>query len=152
MIENRRLTTRELQMLGMAANGMRDQAIAKATGLSPFTVNVMFDKAAQRLGTSTRPRAVIAAFESQQLDLDSFVNDDDLAKINLLTHRQREVLFSMHKKLGSKNREKAIGEELEIKSGTVRNHKQAMYRTVGAGSQTRAVVLGYAAELRGMTF
>ena len=145
-----RLSRRELQVVGMYANGMREGGIACGLGISKRTVSVHRTHIQTKLDTATIADSVVTAFEAQQLDLDSFVNDDDLIKTTTLTRREKEVFAAIfrHRKISS--RISAICDDLVITVSTAGCHILNMNKKLGINSEARAALLYYAADQRGM--
>ncbi|MCB9686447.1 MAG: response regulator transcription factor [Alphaproteobacteria bacterium] len=55
------LTPREVEVLGLVADGLTGPQIAERTGLSRSTVNTHVEHAREKLGTRTRTEAVAVA-------------------------------------------------------------------------------------------
>lgn len=60
-----RLTRRQLQVIGLAAQGLSGKQIARCLGLSRRTVEDHFAAARQRLGAATRAELVAVAMQSR---------------------------------------------------------------------------------------
>lgn len=146
------LTPREAQVFAMYAYGMNNKGIAEMFNISPATIKVHSAHGLSKLDTSSRAYVVIELFKAQRFNIDDYVNDDDLGRINLLSPRELNVFASMYTNKDKYKNTRAVGEELVIELETVRFHKTRMYKKLGISTKTRAIVLGYAAELRGMSF
>jgi DNA-binding CsgD family transcriptional regulator len=144
-----RLSALQLQVIGGYATGLCDSDIAKGLGVDAMTVNKRSTDAQVKLNVCNIGEAVIAAFEGQQLDPDSFGNDDDLIKIKLLTRREREIFGLIYQYRGEYPRNALICGDLVIAPSTLNKHIGNINGKLGIVSQTRAIVLYHYAELRG---
>lgn len=64
-----KLTTREVDVLRLAAAGRRAEQIGKTLGLSSRTVEVHFQKARAKLGATNTTHAVVLALKKRLLEL-----------------------------------------------------------------------------------
>ncbi len=144
------LSERELEIIGMAASGGRDKEIAKKLNLSSNTVRKYFERAAKKFGSCSRSELMVEAFESQQLDIDSFVNEYDLMRLSGLYPRERQVIGLYYKNRNEKSKRGAAAEDISISLHTIITYKKRAFEKLGIHSPRRAIVLGYAAHLRGV--
>ncbi len=160
-LPNDRFTHRQLVVVRMYAAGLTQSAIASELGISIPGVETHVELARRRFKTPTIATTVIAAFESEQLDPDSFVNDDDIGKIELLSDQELEVFKSLYKNREIRYRKPLVRREVtrvysinrpEMANGTVGKLITSMNTKLEIATQTRAIVLGYYAEQRGMSF
>jgi DNA-binding NarL/FixJ family response regulator len=147
-----KLSDRELQILGLYATGLERNEISACTTLSEYTVRAHIRNVRSKLDANSIPDALIKGLDSQQLNIDDFVNDYDLLQLGLLTPRQKEAFFSLYKNRNVGLKNEAISQDMDLGHGTVKIHQYGAFKRLGINSQNRAIVLGYAAEQRGMSF
>lgn len=133
--EEKLLTSRQLEILRLAAMGLSNAEIGEKLKISRDTVKSHFSNRRRyggthkegifaRLDASSRREAVVRAISLGLLDPEKHVEEEELKRMRLLTKRELQILGYLANPTlpSSKTTDRQIGDRLGISRGTVQAH------------------------------
>ncbi|WP_062209985.1 LuxR family transcriptional regulator [Streptomyces sp. NBRC 109706] len=127
-----RLTCRELDVLGLLAQGLSNRLISRRLDISEKTVKNHLSSIYLKIGATHRTQAALYAQYVGLIDSGKAAPSADSA----LTARERGVLGLLAQGLSNR----LISRRLDISEKTVKNHLSSIYLKIGATHRTQAAL------------
>lgn len=145
-MEERLLSPRQLQILGLVAMGNEAPEIGKQLGITNTTVKVTSAVAREKVDAPTLGAAVVLAVRQGQLNLESLIPKNyNFDRFQTLTPRQKEVLDVLFSHEGYITM-RGVASELTYSVDNIKKHLRNIYKVLGARNRAQLLVLCLAAK------